>query len=45
MTATLWVVYAPLIIVVVVAIAAGIAILVRRLRGSKDDNPYIEDGD
>ncbi len=37
----IWVLYGPVILVVVVAIAAGIAIVIRKLRG-KDDNPFIE---
>jgi hypothetical protein len=37
------VVYWPLLLVVAAAIAAGIAILVRKLRG-KDDNPFIKRG-
>jgi hypothetical protein len=35
-----WIVYWPLILVLAVAIVAGIAILVRKLRG-KNDNPFI----
>ena len=36
------VVYLPVALVVAVALAAGIAVLVRRLRG-RDSNPFIED--
>ncbi len=38
-----WALYFPVILVVIVAIAAGVAILVRKIRG-KEDNPYIETG-
>ena len=37
----IWVLYGPVILVIVVAIAAGIAIVIRKLRG-KADNPFIE---
>ncbi len=36
-----WIIYGPVVLVVVVAIAAGISIVIRKLRG-KDDNPFIE---
>jgi len=36
-----WIIYWPLILVLAAAVAAGVAILVRKLRG-KDDNPFIE---
>jgi hypothetical protein len=36
-----WALYFPVILVVIVAIAAGIAILVRKIRGT-EENPYIE---
>jgi hypothetical protein len=39
-----WALYFPVILVVVVAIAAGIAILVRKIRGT-EENPYIETGE
>ena len=35
-----WIVYWPLLLVVLAAVAAGVAILVRKLRG-KNDNPFI----
>jgi len=35
-----WIVYWPLLLVAAAAVAAGVAILVRRLR-HKDDNPFI----
>jgi len=35
-----WVVYWPLLLVAAAAIAAGVAIVVRKLRG-KGDNPFI----
>jgi len=35
-----WVIYWPLLLVVAAAVAAGVAILVRKLRG-KGDNPFI----
>ena len=38
-----WVVYWPLLLVVAAAIAAGVAMLIRKLRG-KDDNPFIKRG-
>lgn len=38
----MWIVYAPLALVVLAAIAAGVAVLVHRLRGT-DDNPFIEE--
>ncbi len=37
----IWIIYGPVILVVVVAIAAGVSIVIRKLRG-KDDNPYID---
>jgi hypothetical protein len=37
----IWVVYWPVLLVLAVAVAAGVAVLVRRLRG-RDDNPFIE---
>jgi hypothetical protein len=39
----IWALYFPVILVVIVAIAAGIAILVRKILG-KEENPYIETG-
>lgn len=39
----IWALYFPVILVVIVAIAAGIAVLVRKIRG-EDDNPFIEPG-
>ena len=36
----LWLIYWPLLLVVAAAVAAGVAILVRRLRHT-DDNPFI----
>ena len=39
-----WALYFPVVLVVVVAIAAGIAALVRKIRG-KDENPFIEQGE
>jgi hypothetical protein len=36
----IWVVYWPLLLVVAAAVAAGVAILVRKLR-HKNDNPFI----
>ncbi|UCG42516.1 MAG: hypothetical protein JSU73_11705 [candidate division WOR-3 bacterium] len=38
-----WVIYFPVVLIIVVAIAAGIAVLVRKVRG-KDYNPYVENG-
>jgi len=35
-----WIVYWPLLLVVAAAIAAGVAIVIRKLR-HKDDNPFI----
>ncbi len=35
-----WLIYWPLLLVVAAAIAAGVAILVRRLR-HREDNPFI----
>jgi hypothetical protein len=35
-----WIVYWPLLLVAAAAVAAGVAILVRKLR-HKDDNPFI----
>jgi|GEM_PF-1797692 len=35
-----WLIYWPLLLVVAAAVAAGVAILVRRL-GHKEDNPFI----
>ena len=37
----IWILYGPVILVILVAIAAGISIVIRKLRG-KDDNPYID---
>jgi hypothetical protein len=39
----IWVIYFPVVLIIIVAIAAGVSILVRKLRG-KDDNPFIEKG-
>ena len=39
-TGMVWVVYWPLLLVAAAAIAAGVAIVVRKLRG-KGDNPFI----
>ena len=36
----LWLIYWPLLLVVAAAVAAGVAILVRKLR-HKNDNPFI----
>jgi hypothetical protein len=35
-----WLIYWPLLLVVVAAVVAGVAILVRKLR-NKNDNPFI----
>ncbi len=37
-----WLVYWPVILVVAAAVAAGVAILVRKLR-HKSDNPFIKE--
>ena len=37
----IWIIYGPVILVIVVAIAAGVSILIRKLRG-RDDNPFID---
>jgi len=40
----IWALYFPVVLVVIVAIAAGIAVLVRKIRGT-EENPYIEKGE